>query len=132
MMVPRNTSLFALIAALLLLSGCSTKKFVAARHPDGATEVVVHTKGKGASTVKVKEQVYYANGQLAHVGHFKEGVEHGTWTYYYQDGTRKCVERWDNGKEHGVRYEYAPDGQLRREMHYDQGRLLKEVDHSRK
>lgn len=119
------------LAALLALSACSTHKFVAATHPNGKPEVVVYMKGKGEEAVKVMEKVYYTNGQLEYVGRFANGVESGTWEYFYENGTRKYTEHWLNGKEHGIHLDYSPDGQVYRELHYDNGRLVKEVDRSK-
>jgi antitoxin component YwqK of YwqJK toxin-antitoxin module len=120
-----------LLLVILLITSCSTKRYVAASHPNGRPEVVVYMKGSGENAVKVMEKVYYPNGQLEYVGKFENGVEHGEWIYYYENGTRKFVENWRNGVEHGVHYDYSPDGQVYREMHYDQGRMVKEVDRTR-
>lgn len=119
------------IALAVLLCACSTHKQVAALHPNGKPEVVIYMKGKGEEAVKVMEKVYYPNGQMEYVGRFENGVEHGEWLYYYENGTRKYRETWENGLEHGVHYDYAPDGQVYRELHYDQGKLIKEVDRSK-
>lgn len=120
------------IVATAALVACSTHKYVAASHPNGKPEVVVYMKGKGEEAVKVMEKVYYPNGQLEYVGRFENGVEHGEWVYYYENGTRKYVENWQNGVEHGIHYDYAPDGQVHRELHYEKGRVVKEVDHTRR
>lgn len=120
-----------LILTVALLASCSTHKYVAASHPNGKPEVVVYMKGKGEEAVKVMEKVYYPNGKLEYVGQFLNGVEHGVWTYYYENGTKKYVEHWANGVEHGVHYDYSPDGQIYRELHYEKGRLVKEVDRSK-
>ena len=120
-----------IVPAILLLSACSTHKFVAASHPNDKPEVVIYMKGKGEEAVKAMEKVYYPNGQLEYVGRFENGVEHGVWEYYYENGIRKYTETWENGKEHGVHYDYAPDGQVYRELHYEHGKLVKEVDRSK-
>ncbi|MBK9515623.1 MAG: hypothetical protein IPO05_18915 [Flavobacteriales bacterium] len=119
------------LSSALLLSGCATHKFVAASHPNNKPEVVVYMKGKGEEAVKVMEKVYYPSGQLEYVGRFENGVEHGIWEYYYENGTRKYTESWANGKEHGVHLDYSPDGQVYRELHYENGRLVKEVDRTK-
>ncbi len=119
------------LLAALLLASCSTHRYVAASHPNGKPEVVIYMKGKGEEAVKVMEKVYYPNGKLEYVGQFQNGVEHGEWTYYYENGTRKYVEQWANGVEHGIHYDYSPDGQIYRELHYEHGRLVKEVDRSK-
>jgi antitoxin component YwqK of YwqJK toxin-antitoxin module len=119
-----------LLPALLL--ACANERFVAAEYPDGRPQVEIFMKGKGEEAVKVMEKVYYPNGQLEYVGRFEDGKEHGLWEYFYEDGTRKYAETWVHGKEHGIHYDYAPDGQVARELHYDHGKLIKEVDRSRK
>lgn len=124
-------SLIAFVALPALLAACSTHKYVAASHPNGKPEVIVYMKGKGEEAVKVMEKVYYPNGKLEYIGQFQNGVEHGMWTYYYESGTKKYVEHWENGVEHGIHYDYSPDGQVYRELHYDKGRLVKEVDLSK-
>lgn len=123
--------LLLLLSASVLL-GCSTKKFVASSHPNGKQEVVIYMKGKGEDAEKVMEKVYYPNGQLEYVGRFANGVEHGTWMYYYENGTKKYQEIWENGLEQGIHLDFAPDGQVYRELHYDKGRLVKEVDRSKR
>ncbi|MCW5897649.1 MAG: hypothetical protein KIT10_00130 [Flavobacteriales bacterium] len=124
-------TLLILLLAFALVS-CSTKRFVASSHPNGKPEVVIYMKGKGEDAVKVMEKVYYPTGQLEYVGRFQNGVEHGEWVYYYENGTKKYLETWNNGVEHGIHYDYAPDGQVHRELHYENGKLVREVDRTRK
>jgi len=121
----------ALPLLLLMLTACGTHRFVASTHPNGKPEVVIYMKGKGEDAVKVMEKVYYTNGQMEYVGHFENGVEHGEWKYYYENGTQKYLENWADGVEHGIHYDYSPDGQVYRELHYDHGKLVKEVDRSK-
>lgn len=111
-----------------LLAACSVHRFVASQHPNGKPEVVIFMKGKGEEAEKVMEKVYFPNGQMEYVGHFANGVENGEWQYFYEDGTRKSTEMWENGQEHGTFYDYAPDGQVSREVIYDHGRVVKEID----
>lgn len=126
-----SRSALLLFPALLVLASCGTHKYVAASHPNGKPEVVVYMKGKGEDAVKVMEKVYYPTGQLEYVGRFENGVENGAWEYFYESGTRKYLENWEAGVEHGVHYDYSPDGQVYRELHYDHGRVVKEVDRSK-
>lgn len=121
-----------MLAATLLLAGCSTHKYVASSHPNGKPEVIIFMKGRGEEAQKVMEKVYFPNGQLDYVGHFENGVESGEWIYYYENGTRKFLETWSNGVEDGVHLDYAPDGQVYRELHYVKGKLVKEVDRTKR
>ncbi|MBK7384771.1 MAG: hypothetical protein IPI81_15785 [Flavobacteriales bacterium] len=123
--------LLLLVGLLVLLASCSTHKYVAASHPNGKPEVVVYMKGKGEDALKVMEKVYYPSGRMEYVGRFENGVEHGEWVYYYESGTKKFVEHWENGVEHGIHLDYGPDGKVYRELYYDRGRLVKEVDRSK-
>ncbi|MEO8068662.1 MAG: hypothetical protein ABI599_13285 [Flavobacteriales bacterium] len=119
------------LSLLLLLAACSTKKFTASSHPNGKPEVVIYMKGDGEEAEKVMEKVYYPTGRLEYVGRFQNGVEHGEWVYYYEDGTKKYVEHWANGLEDGVHFDYSPDGQVYRELYYEKGKLVREVDKSK-
>ncbi len=120
-----------LLATALLLVACSTHRFVASSHPNGKPEVVIYMKGEGDEAQKVMEKVYYPNGQLEYVGRFANGVENGEWLYYYENGTKKYLEVWENGVENGVHLDYSPDGQVYRELHYEKGKLIREVDRSK-
>ncbi len=126
-----NSRSLLLLLPTVILVACGTHKYVAASHPNGKPEVVVYMKGKGEEAVKVMEKVFYPNGQLEYVGHFENGVENGEWEYFYESGTRKYLETWLAGVEHGIHYDYSPDGQVYRELHYDHGKLVKEVDRSK-
>lgn len=126
-----NSRSYLLLLPTLILVACGTHKYVAASHPNGKPEVVVYMKGKGEEAVKVKEKVYYPNGQMEYIGHFENGVENGEWEYFYESGTRKYLETWLAGVEHGIHYDYSPDGQVYRELHYDHGKLVKEIDRSK-
>lgn len=127
----KSRAALALLPALLL-AACSTHRHVASSHPNGKPEVVIYLKGEGDEAEKVMEKVYYPNGQLEYVGHFEKGVENGEWMYYYESGTRKYREVWEHGLEHGIHLDYSPDGQVYRELHYEKGKLVKEVDRSKK
>ncbi|MBP6312634.1 MAG: hypothetical protein KA408_10220 [Flavobacteriales bacterium] len=120
-----------LLLTVVTLTACGTKKYVAASFPSGKPEVVVFMSGKGENAEKVMEKVFYPNGQIEYIGQFQNGVEHGEWTYYYENGTKKFVEHWENGLETGIHYDYSPDGQVYRELHYEAGKLIREVDRSK-
>lgn len=129
--VRMKRNLLPWVAGLVLVSGCSTRHYVASKHPNGKPEVVIYTQGKGEQAVKVMEKVYYPNGQLDYVGRFKDGRENGEWMYYYEDGTPKYKENWVDGLEDGLQIEYAPDGQPYIEKYYEKGHLVRTVDKSK-
>lgn len=70
---------------------------------------------------------YFSNGNTDYDGVFKNGKEHGTWTYYYEDGQKKFEENYKNGLEEGKQYEWEPDGQLTKIEVFKEGRLLKTI-----
>lgn len=108
----------------LLVFG-QTRKVIVKTFPDGKPQVVYYVKGKGENPEKVKEEVYFENGNMEYSGEFKSGVEHGEWRYYYENGTLKAIETWKNGEEDGVWKEYHPDGRLAREIYYKAGKKIK-------
>lgn len=116
---------------LIVFSGTlyAQKEHVVSTHEDGTPEFVVWMKGSPGSEKIVKEEAYFEDGKVEYTGHYKNGVEDGLWTYYYENGNKKYEETYKNGVEHGVRYEYAPDGSLRVEIHFDKGRVVKEIRH---
>lgn len=123
----------ALIPLLLLVVlpfvGFAQDRYVMKKFDDGSPYIVWYVVDNGKKKVKVKEEVYYPNGKLDYVGNFKDGIEHGQWTYYYETGTKKAVEVWNKGKEVGIFYEFNPDGSLLLETHYKNGKVIKEVKH---
>jgi antitoxin component YwqK of YwqJK toxin-antitoxin module len=87
--------------------------------------VVVYTTG--ADFEKVKEELFYDTGQLDYVGHYKNGVEHGSWTYYWPNGKLKSEEYYEKGLEEGTMYDYDEAGKKIIEYRYVRGRLMKET-----
>lgn len=126
-----NRFLLPVAGMVLIVSGCSTHRFVASKFPNGKPEVVLYLKGKGEDAVKVMEKVYHPNGQMDYIGHFLDGKEQGEWNYFYEDGTRKYTEHWDQGLEDGIQLEYGPDGQVYMEKYYEKGKLIRTVDKSK-
>ena len=120
------------ILFLFLFSGSllyGQLRLVVRKHQDGSPYVVVYVVQKGKVSERVKQEVFYPNGKLDYVGHYKNGTEHGIWTYYYEDGTKMAEETWEDGKEDGIHYEYRSDGTLQREQHYRRGKLIKDIMH---
>lgn len=123
----RTLILFLFVFATITVN--AQKEHVVSAYDNGTPEFVVWMKGKPGDEQIVKEEAYYEDGKTQYTGHYKNGVEDGTWTYYYDNGNKKLEESYEDGVEHGVRYEYAPDGSLRAEFHYDKGRLGEEIRH---
>ena len=105
------------------------EKIIVKKHDNGKPHVIVYVKGNKRIKEKVKEEVYYENGNLDYSGEYKNGVEHGEWKYYYKHGTIMAEEQYKKGREDGVFKEYHPDGQLKKEIHYNNGQLIKVIEH---
>lgn len=114
-----------LILAPLVLQDEGLTQHVVRTHDNGKPYVVIYTKGP--QNVRVKEQLYYENGQLDYEGHFKKGQEHGDWTYYWPNGNIKSKEYYERGREEGIMYDYNEKGQKIKEYRYVKGHLVKET-----
>ena len=117
----KNT-FFSFLFFLFISPVFSQQTVVEKTYPDGSSSLV---RGYDKHGALIKEISYYENGQIDYEGEFKEGKEHGKWTYYYKDGQKMYVEIYKNGFEEGKHYEWAPDGQLVKIEYYQQGRLVK-------
>lgn len=74
----------------------------------------------------VKEICFFRNGSLDYTGEYKNGIEHGTWTFYWENGTIRSQEFYVNGRENGVMYDYNEQGSPVIEYTYKMGLLLSE------
>lgn len=118
------------ILLLVSLSTNAQERIVAQTFEDGSSHVVLYFKGKGEDAYKVKEEVYFENGNLDYSGEYnKEGQEDGEWTYYHNNGNVMALEYYKDGLEHGTFKEYHTDGQLFRESDYKKGELKKVTEH---
>lgn len=104
------------------------EKHIVRKHNNGSPYVVMYTVGE--EHVQVKEELYYPNGQLDYVGHYKNGVEHGEWIYYYENGNLKSYENYLRGMEEGIHYDLDEEGNRIKEVHYRKGVVLREIDFS--
>jgi antitoxin component YwqK of YwqJK toxin-antitoxin module len=104
------------------------EKHIVRTHRNGSPHVVMYTVGNEHE--RVKEELYFPNGQLDYVGHYKNGVEHGEWIYYYPTGKLKSYESYIRGLEEGIHYDLDSAGTRVKEIHYHKGVLLREVDFS--
>jgi antitoxin component YwqK of YwqJK toxin-antitoxin module len=109
---------------ITVLSYSQGRKVVVKEHANGKPHIIYYMDGTGPKAVKIKEEGYYANGNMEYSGHVKNGVEHGEWRYYYENGNLRAIENWKNGREEGVWKEFHPDGQLAREVVYKNGKVI--------
>ena len=117
--------LLVLLFLCPVLLFAQVRKVVVKEFENGKPQVIYYVKGKGENPEKIKEEVYFENGNMDYSGEFKAGVENGEWKYYYENGTIKAVEYWKNGEEDGTWKEYHPDGKLAREIYYKAGKKIK-------
>lgn len=100
------------------------ERHVVWKHKDGKPKVVVYVDP--ASKEKLKEEIFYPNGQIDYVGHYKNGKEHGKWTYYWENGKLKSEEFYQRGLEHGVMFDYDEHGKPSIRYEYNKGQLISE------
>ena len=110
----------------LFFQGDEMQRHVVRTHPNGQDYVVMYTVG--LENERVKEELFFENGQLDYVGHYKNGQEHGEWIYYWPNGNLKSYELYKRGKEDGIHYDCDENGARIKEYHYMNGTLVKEVD----
>lgn len=118
--------LYILLPFSILFQSDEIQRHVVRTHPNGMDYVVMYTQG--VENERVKEEMYYDNGQLDYVGNYKNGKEHGEWIYYWRNGNIKSFEIYLRGKEDGVHYDCDETGKRIKEYHYLNGNLVKEVD----
>ena len=99
--------LFLLAATAILVAGCASAEFAANKQKVTRYEPKLEKKANGLYYAAGQDKphtgthtAWYANGELAWVGHMKEGVHHGEYTQWravkdllhvkgqYKDGER--------------------------------------------
>lgn len=118
-------TLFMLVLTPLAFQDEELKRHVVRSYKNGKPYVVVYTIGEAHE--RVKEELYYESGQLDYVGHYRNGIEHGEWTYYWENGAVKSFEYYFKGKEEGLHFECDSLGKRTKEYYYRKGTLLKEI-----
>jgi hypothetical protein len=108
-----------------LLSAQELERHVVHKHKNGKPKVVVYVPA--GEKHRVKEEVYFPTGHLDYVGHYKNGVEHGKWTYYWENGKIKSEETYVRGLEEGIMWDYDQTGKKIIEYEYKKGVLIRET-----
>ena len=101
------------------------ERHVVRSHKNGKPYVVIYTTGEQHQ--KVKEELFFKNGQRDYVGNFRNGIEHGEWIYYWQNGQVKSYEYYEKGREEGVHYDCDSLGQKTKIYYFRRGTLIREV-----
>ena len=115
------------IIALFIITGASAQEMerhVVHQYASGSPKVVVYVDPD--SKERLKEEIFYANGQLDYVGHYKNGKEDGAWTYYWENGNLKSEEFYLRGMEHGIMHDYNEQGKAIKRFEYKKGELISE------
>lgn len=116
---------------LFILSICSQvnaqelERHLVHKHKNGNDKVVVYVDP--VTKERLKEEIFYANGQLDYVGHYKNGKEDGKWVYYWENGKIKSEEFYIRGQEHGVMFDYNEKGEPVKRYEYKRGELISET-----
>ncbi len=86
------------IAATLLLAGCHRPyDAVFSTYKDGQPKLVfIVVDAKGGQTERVGEKMYYENGQLMYMKHYKGDKSVGEWEYYHENGAIHAKGGFDN------------------------------------
>lgn len=120
----QNALLFLLLLSPIALQDELLTRHVVRSHKNGKPYVVVYTVGEQHE--RVKEELYFDNGQLDYVGNYRNGIEHGEWKYFWRNGQLKSYEFYFRGKEEGLHYECDSLGKRTHEFLYRKGILIKE------
>jgi antitoxin component YwqK of YwqJK toxin-antitoxin module len=113
------------ISFFLSGSQSDVTKQVMRKHSNGKPYVVLYFSN--STKEMVKEEVFFANGNLQWTGTYKNEVENGVWKYFHENGTLKSEQQYVNGKEDGICTDYDSSGKKIKESHYTKGKLIKEI-----
>ena len=69
------------------------------------------------------ETYYYANGQKASQGFYKDDNLEGSLTYWYDNGQKASEGFYINGKAEGTQTAWDENGQIESEQEYKNGEL---------
>lgn len=63
------------------------------------------------------------NGKLLQTGNFKEGKNHGKWTWFYENGAKKLEGSFNMGSREGVWLTFDSNGDTLNKCFYIQDKL---------
>tara|TARA_B100000674_G_C37855762_1_gene922294 strand:- start:540 stop:929 length:390 start_codon:yes stop_codon:yes gene_type:complete len=97
-------------------------------HGDGTPSII------GFECIRTGQKVgvwkfYHENGNLALIGHYKDGLEDGEHRSYYENGQLKIIFFHENNMRVGEWTFYAENGLLEKIEFYKNGFLTK-IEHS--
>lgn len=120
-----NTLISILLSVSFCLPQTDVTRQIMRKHANGKPYVVIYFSN--STQEMVKEEVFFANGNLQWTGTYKNEMENGTWKYFYENGKIKSEQFYVNGKEDGICTDYDTSGKKIKESHYNKGKLIKEI-----
>jgi len=70
-----------------------------------------------------KPDVYDEKGNLKQTGNFKNGKNHGKWTWFYENGKKKMEGLFDNGSREGCWITFEVNGDTLNKSYYKNDKL---------
>ena len=74
------------------------------------------------------ETYYYANGQKASQGFYKDDNLEGSLTYWYDNGQKASEGFYINGKAEGIQTAWDENGQIESEFELKNGDVVRELN----
>lgn len=103
---------FIWIFALLLVSCQGVKKEIMTTYPDGKPQIAYYTKESKGKKERVKEEMYYENGNVRYTGNFEDEKPSGKWQFFYSNGKLFAEAEFEKSNPNdGKNWKfYNPDG----------------------
>ena len=135
-MKPIHLSLLA--ATAVMVAGCVSPEFAASKQKVKRYEPKLEKKANGLYYVAGQDKphtgkhtAWYANGELAWVGHMKEGIRHGDYTQWHAEKDRLHVKgQYKDGKRDGDWGQWYFNGQQEMTSKYTSGIVSDKVYYS--
>ena len=101
-------------------------RVVKTKHENGMDkEVWVYKKSVFGKEKKIKEIIYFSNGNKMSEVNYKKGKVNGWARMWYKNGNVHLEATYKNNKVHGVRTAYHENGQAFCRAKYKNGKLLR-------
>ncbi|MCC6599467.1 MAG: hypothetical protein IT223_02215 [Crocinitomicaceae bacterium] len=105
----------------------NVQRHVMRKHPNGKPYVVLYFNA--SSQALMKEEVFFANGNLQWTGTYKNDIEDGNWTYYYENGRKKSEQHYTRGIEEGTFTDFDESGRMSKQTEYSNGKTVRETNY---
>ena len=100
-------------------------RVVKTQHENGTDkEVWIYKKSIFGKKHKIKELVYYSNGNKESEIDYKKGMVNGWARLWHDDGKLHTEATYKNGKTHGIRTAYHKNGKIFCRAEYKKGELI--------